>query len=150
VNHTLFKESEQNASVAELERQKPDQQLAKAKEQRRYRRFACAVKVSVEIPFLPTMFFAVRNLSRKGMFLAFTEECLGKHELDENLIGKGKHLVILLAVTLHGIRHQCHIRARINRVTQCGIAVEFGDRNPWQLNALVDAYSRAYPKADSA
>lgn len=84
------------------------------------------------------------------MFLAFTEECLGKHESDENLIGNGKHLVILLAVMLHGIRHQCHIRARITRVAQRGIAVEFGDRNPWQLTALVDAYSRAYPKTESA
>ena len=42
-------------------------------------------------------------------------------------LGKGTALMLLFAVLLNGIRHQCQVRARITRVTQRGIGVEFGD-----------------------
>ena len=150
MKHKISSNSEQGDSYAQTERQEQDKQLAKESEMRIHRRFACAVRVSVEIPFLPTMDFAAHNFSRNGMFLAFTDTSRAKHKFEETLIGKGKHLMLLFAVLLHGTRHQCQVRARITRVTQHGIGVEFGDPNPWQLAELVDMFSRAYPETDVA
>ena len=150
MKHKISSNSEQGDSYAQTERQEQDKQLAKDSEMRIHRRFACAVRVSVEIPFLPNLVFGARNLSSKGMFLTFPDEGSGEDRFDGNLLGKSKHLMILFSIVLHGTRHQCQVRARIIRVAQRGMAVEFGDQNPWQLTALVDAYARAYPETDVA
>lgn len=150
VNSRNPNNSYQEASFGQTDRQAQDQRLTRALEKRTYRRFACAVRVSVEIPFLPDIFFGARNLSRKGMFLTFPDGCASKHNFGDDLVGKRKHLTILFAILLHGTRHHCHVRARIVRVTQRGIAVEFGDHNPWQLAKLVDAYTRANSDIDIA
>jgi len=142
--------SEQESSCAQTELREQEKQLAKAVEKRIHRRFACAVRVSVEIPFLPTMDFGARNLSRSGMFLAFTDVHAATHNFEDNLIDSGKDLTIRFAISLHGTRHQCQVRARIIRVTQRGIGVEFGDHNPWQLAELFDMFARAYPETDAA
>lgn len=125
------------------------QGLTKAAEKRIQRRFACAVKVSVEIPFLPTMVFSALDLSRSGMFLAFTDPDAAKGNFEDDLVRTGKHLTLMFAILIHGTRHQCQVRARINRVTESGIAVEFINRNPWQLAELIDLFSRAFPETEA-
>jgi hypothetical protein len=56
--------SEQESSCAQTELRVQEKQLAKAKavKKRIHRRFAYAVRVSVDLPFLPTMDFGARNL----------------------------------------------------------------------------------------
>jgi hypothetical protein len=84
------------------------------------------------------------------MFLAFKDVHAATRNFEDHLIDSGKDLTIRFAISLHGNRHQCQVRARIIRVTQRGIGVEFGDHNPWQLAALVDMFSQAYPETDGA
>jgi hypothetical protein len=123
-----------------------DANLANVVEQRLHQRFACAVKVSVEVPFVPTLGLVARDLSRHGMRLDFTDEQLAMRAFDDNLIGAGCDLTIRCSVRLAGTRHKCHVNAKIVRLTPHGIAVEFGDHSPWQLMKLVDMFARHHPE----
>ena len=146
MNQKISNISEQETSDARIDPQ--EQRRTKVAAKRIHKRFACAVKISVEIPFLPTMVFAALDLSRSGMFLAFPDPDAAKGNFEGNLVRTGKHLTLLFAILINGTRHQCQVRARINRVTESGIAVEFINRNPWQLAELIDLFSRAFPETD--
>jgi len=89
VNEKALNHSKQEASCAQTEREQQDQQQKEDAEQRLHQRFACAVKVSVEIPFLPTLKFAAKNFSRSGMFLAFTDGPAAEKMFENNLVSSG-------------------------------------------------------------
>jgi hypothetical protein len=124
-------------------RSEQDTMLTEAEERRLHKRFACAVTVSVEIPFVPTLGFAARDFSRAGMRLNFRDREQARRAFGDNLVRSGCGLNIQCAISLNGTRHECTVPAKIVRMDKSGIAVRFGDHSPWQLMALVDLFARS-------
>jgi hypothetical protein len=124
--------------------------LSAASEKRLHQRFASAVKVSVEIPFVPTLAFAARDFSREGMRLDFRDASAGFRAFHDNLIEPGSGLMIRFRISIQGKSHECSVKAEIVRLTEQGIGVHFGDPTPWQLVKLVEMFAKAYPERDTA
>lgn len=135
---------------SELPQPDGNEALSAASERRLHQRFACAVKVSAEIPFVPTLALAARDFSQGGMRLDFQDETVGFRALNDNLIEAGCAVVLRFKISLQGKRHECSVKADIVRFTEHGLGVHFGDTTPWQLVKLVEMFARAHPETDRA
>ena len=105
------------------------------------RRCEIAAQAFVAIPSLPSRAYEISEISRGGMFLGFKDARSTALELEQRGVEAGVHVDIAFAVTLPDARHRFGVRARISRITQRGIGVQFATRNPPQLAALRELFS---------
>ena len=97
----------------------------------------------VTVTTLPPRAYDIGEISRGGMFLGFKDARSTALELERAGVEPGTYIDIAFAVTLPDDCHRFSVRARISRITQQGIGVQFTTRNPPQLAALRDLFSAA-------
>jgi hypothetical protein len=97
----------------------------------------------VSMASVPTRAYAIREISRGGMFLGFRDSCSTRQELEQNGIDRDTPLDIAFVVTTGDKKERFNVRARISRITRRGIGVAFVTHNPPQLAALREFFSRS-------
>jgi hypothetical protein len=106
-------------------------------------RCALAIQAFVAIPSLQSRTYGICEISRGGMFLAFSDARSTKLELEQNDIEPGTNVEVAFSVSLPDGKHRFRVRARIARITAHGIGVQYVTHNPPQLAALRELFSRA-------
>lgn len=99
-------------------------------------RCTLVVQALVSIPSVPPRAYAICEVSRSGMFLAFRNSRSTILELEQGDIGPGTDLEIAFTVSQSKTKYRIRVRARIVRITSQGIGVQFATRNPPQLAPL--------------
>lgn len=105
-------------------------------------RVALAVQAVVEFDALAARSYGVCELSRSGMFLAFTDPTATLRDYERQGIAAGSGCEIAFSVNLPHHRQHLRIAAKIVRVTEHGIGVKFKPRDPPQLVALNYLFQR--------
>ena len=92
----------------------------------------------------PTADYGVCELSKTGMFLAFTNADTTKQSLTDNLVQPGTELHIAFSVPVGGRKLRCELPAEIARITEHGIGVRFLTNDPSQLSDLIDEFANSH------
>ena len=103
-------------------------------------RCTLVVQAFVAIPSIPSRAYGICEVSRSGMFLAFTDARSTRLELEQNNIGPGTDLEVAFTVSQAGAKYRIRVGARIVRMTSHGIGVQFATRNPPQLAPLRELF----------
>jgi hypothetical protein len=106
-------------------------------------RTSLAVQAMVAIPSLPPRAYGVCEISRGGMFLAFRNARSTRLELEQHKIEPGTAIEVAFTAALPDAKHRLRVQARIARITQHGIGIQFARRNPPQLAALRELFAQA-------
>ncbi len=106
-------------------------------------RCALAIQAFVAVPSLQSRAYRICEISRGGMFLAFTDARSTKLELEQEDIEPGIHVEVAFSVSMPDGKHRFRVRARIARITSYGIGIRYLTHNPPQLAALREIFSRA-------
>ena len=94
----------------------------------------------VSVASLPTRAYAVREISRGGMFLGFRDPRSTRQELEQNGIDREAPVDIAFVVTRGDTKDRFSVRAKVRRITRDGLGVAFLTHNPPQLAALRDLF----------
>ena len=90
----------------------------------------------LSIPPLNSRVCEVHEISRGGMFLAFTDAVTTLVEMEKADIETGAYADVAFAALVDGERHRFNLRGRIARISRRGIGLQFVTHNPPQLAAL--------------